>query len=270
MLAQAIASVQAQTFTDCQIIVVSNGENAATRQVSRAVAADHGCVYIELDVGNVSAARNAGIKRARGEWVAFLDDDDLWLPDKLERQIVEAQWTGADMITCDWVNVFSDGSEVVERVRPPKGWPYVKALGHYLWCTLPSGAIVRKNVFDEIGDFDVRQSLGEDQDMWRRISWRHAIHQTDEILVRRRIGHPSLTRENRKQQVYEVRHYFKMYDDTPPHLRFALAPMGSFVLPRLMEILAPNWLLDLFHRAKPRTRWVQFCHRLSFVVRGKS
>src|SRR6266404_3543486 len=85
MLAEALASVRSQTFTDYEIIVVSNGESAEMRRTSREVAA--GCVYLEFDCGNVSFARNAGIKRASGDWIAFLDDDDIWLANKLERQI---------------------------------------------------------------------------------------------------------------------------------------------------------------------------------------
>src|SRR5258708_39467781 len=83
MLAEALASVRAQNFTDYEIIVVSNGENDEMCRQSREAAA--GCIYLELDHGNVSAARNAGIAQANGEWIAFLDDDDLWLPHKLER-----------------------------------------------------------------------------------------------------------------------------------------------------------------------------------------
>src|SRR5260370_823595 len=95
MLAEALASVRAQTFTDYEIIVVSNGESDDMRRASRDAAS--GCVYLELDRGNVSAARNFGMERAKGEWIAILDDDDLWPPNKLERQIAEAEATGADM-----------------------------------------------------------------------------------------------------------------------------------------------------------------------------
>src|SRR5215831_10648251 len=117
MLAEAIASVRAQTFTDYEIIVVSNGESNDLRRASRTAAA--GCLYLELDKGNVSSARNAGIKHARGEWVAFLDDDDLWLPNKLERQIAEASRTGADLITCDYIDFYADGRDFVLLQRPP-------------------------------------------------------------------------------------------------------------------------------------------------------
>src|SRR5260221_8617571 len=89
MLAEALASVRAQTFTDYEVLVVSNGEHHELRAVSRVVAHKHDCRYFELAKGAVSAARNFGVKQAKGEWIAFLDDDDLWLPNKLEQQLSE-------------------------------------------------------------------------------------------------------------------------------------------------------------------------------------
>jgi glycosyltransferase involved in cell wall biosynthesis len=87
MLAEAFESVLAQTFTDYEIIVVSNGENAEMRGRSRYVAA--GWTYVALDRGNVSIARNAGVAMAKGEWIAFLDDDDVWAA--ASRGMVEAK-----------------------------------------------------------------------------------------------------------------------------------------------------------------------------------
>jgi glycosyltransferase involved in cell wall biosynthesis len=135
-LRDAIASVKAQTFTDYEIIVVSNGERSDKRQTSRALAVANGCLYLELSKGNVSLARNAGIERSRGEWIAFLDDDDLWLPHKLDRQIADARLTGADMIACDYVEFFPNGHEVIRRPRCVEGWPYVKAINNTYWYAL--------------------------------------------------------------------------------------------------------------------------------------
>lgn len=78
MLAEALGRVRAQTFTDSEILVLSNGENANMLQASRAVATAYGRCF-ELAAANVSVARNFGIARPKGEWIAFLDDDDLWL-----------------------------------------------------------------------------------------------------------------------------------------------------------------------------------------------
>jgi glycosyltransferase involved in cell wall biosynthesis len=191
MLAEALASVRTQTFTDHEIIVISNGETPEHRAGSEAVAARYHCRLLLLEEGNISAARNFGIAAAQGEWIAFLDDDDSWMPAKLERQLADAGRTGADMLLSGYKVAYSDGRVVLEDPLVPRGWSYTRAFGS-IWWTPPSGVIVRKAVLDRVGPFDVNLRLGEDLDLWRRISWRHKIHLTDEVLVwRRRWSRPA-------------------------------------------------------------------------------
>src|SRR5262249_15400440 len=82
MLAEALASVRAQTLSDYEIIVLSNGESFTTQRQSHRVAIEAGARWSALDEGNLPAARNFGIEQANGEWIAFLDDDDLWLTEQ--------------------------------------------------------------------------------------------------------------------------------------------------------------------------------------------
>jgi glycosyltransferase involved in cell wall biosynthesis len=258
MLAEALASVRSQTFTDYEIIVVSNGESDEMRRASREVVAAHDGEYFELKEGNLPAARNFGIAQARGDWIAFLDDDDIWLLTKLERQVAEAKRTDADMIACDYVEFYPDGREIVRQPRVFDGWSYTKAVSHQYWWAAPSTVIVRKRVLDDLCGFDSRQRYSEDIDMWRRISWRHSIHQMDEVLMRFRSGHASMMRQKRTWYAYDLRLFVKMHLDTPQHLRSALPSAATFVLPRLVNILAPNWLLHFFHWFGPRMRWLRF------------
>src|SRR5215471_7844732 len=149
MLGEALATVRAQTFTDYEVIVVSNGESDDVRRASHEVATAYDCLYFALPEGNVSEARNFGINQAKGEWIAFLDDDDLWLPEKLERQIDEARRTGADMIASDYIE-FDHCGKIPERTIGPGFSPDVKTLSHMLWWTAPSTAIVRASILHEI------------------------------------------------------------------------------------------------------------------------
>jgi len=90
--------------------------------------------------------------RAReGRMDRFLDDDDVWFPNKLELQVAEVQRTGADLVACDSVKFFPDGHESIQRVRRPDGWTYAKAISHHDWCAIPSTVIVRKQIFDVVG-----------------------------------------------------------------------------------------------------------------------
>src|SRR5258706_792567 len=266
MLAEALDSVRAQTFTDYEIIVVSNGESGEMRCASREAAS--GCVYLELDRGNVSAARNSGIARAKGEWIAILADDDLWPPNKLERQVAEAKRTGADMIVGDFVEFYPDGREIIVRPRVPEGWSHAKALNHYRWGAATGATLILRRIFDEIGGFNPVLRYSEDNDLWRRISWHRSIHQMDEIMLRYRKGHQSMMhpRNDRTRHFYNLCHFLKMRWDTPHHLRSTLPSAITFIVPRLVSILTPGWFLSLLHRIKPRTRWLQFRQWLSSLL----
>jgi glycosyltransferase involved in cell wall biosynthesis len=258
MLADALASVRAQTFENYEIIVISNGEGA-NAQATRAVAATCGARYFELGIGNASIARNCGIEHAKGEWVAFLDDDDLWLPRKLEWQLSEAERTGADMIFGDFVEFYPDGREIIRRSCLLDGWSYTKTFNHASWCVQPSTTMVRRHVFAEIGAFDPRLRYDEDLDLWRRISWHHAIHQIAAILVRQRRGHVHLMhpRFERTRYFYNLRYFLKVRRDTPRDLHATLPP-AAVVIPMLVGICAPTWLLTFLHWFGPRMRWLEF------------
>jgi glycosyltransferase involved in cell wall biosynthesis len=266
-LAQAIDSVRAQTFTDYEIIVVSNGERADP--ASRSIAA--GCRYFQLADANLSRARNVGIEQGQGEWIAFLDDDDLWQPDKLDRQLTAARITNADMIACDYVEFFPDGKEIARCPRLVNGWDYTRNLNNLFWWAAPAAVIVRKRVLAETGGFDPKLPFGEDGDLWRRLSWRHKIHQMDDVLVRVRKGHPSITQHERMRLIYDIVHYFKMRRDTPADLRSTLPSPADFIGTRLIAILMPRWMYHPKIRAwlRPRTRLNAFRSRLRIRTRAR-
>jgi glycosyltransferase involved in cell wall biosynthesis len=195
-----------------------------------------------------SGATSIGIRRAAGDWIAFLDDDDIWLPHKLARQLAEADRTGADMIASDYIEFYPDGREAVGGWRIPPGWTYIQAICHQRWGVPPSCVIVRSAVVRAVGGFDPEQLLGEDGDLWRRISWRHRIHQMEEPLVRYRRGHCSMTQSGRSIR-YDLRIILKMLRDTPADLRWAVPPRTTLARRWLLRTFTPGWL------RQPRKHW---------------
>lgn len=271
MLAEALASVRAQTFTDYEIIVVSNGESRLSRGESRAAASAHGARYFALRRGNISAARNHGVAQASGEWIAFLDDDDIWVPHKMTLQLEEARRTAADMVSSDYVKFHPDEPDTLFRPRPPAGWTYHKAASHIRWWANPSATIVRKSVLDQLGGFDPRQRFTEDGELWRRLAWRHRIVQLDEVLMRYRQGHPSAMQRVRERDLYELRMFIKMQFDTPSDLRHELPSFSEFALPRLL-IFVPKFIHQPFHPNRLRRHWLRLLTRLGLwspIVRGR-
>ena len=241
MLAEALASVREQTRTDIEVVVISNGESRAESALSRAVASRYGAHFCEVEEGNVSGARNLGNKFAHGTWVAFLDDDDIWHPEKLETQLAAAAATGAAMVVCHYRELFPDGNV---RAPPdngfPKGWSIQEAITHQKWNALPSNVLVLKSVMDDVGGFDPRLKANEDLDLWRRISWRYKVRRIPDILTDRRMGHASISTQSWLCKKHEFLHCLKMSRDTPADMRWSL-PWMPLWRP-LLKIVLPWWV----------------------------
>jgi glycosyltransferase involved in cell wall biosynthesis len=100
LVLRALASVLAQTLQDFEIVVVVDGPDPDTQAALRTLADTRLRVIVNPRSLTAAGARNAGVAAARGEWLAFLDDDDIWLPDKLERQVALARTDPGALITC--------------------------------------------------------------------------------------------------------------------------------------------------------------------------
>ena len=188
LVQEALASVQAQTFRDFEIVVVDDGGTDGTWEVLSA------CREIRVlrhgDRRGVSAARNTGIKAARGQWLAFLDSDDLWLPDKLARQMAYLT-TRPSLRLCQ-----TDETWVRRGVRVNKPRSHRKVAGLIFLPSLercmisPSAVTVHRRLLQDHGAFDETLPAAEDYDLWLRLTWRYEVGLVDEPLVIKRGGHP--------------------------------------------------------------------------------
>ncbi|MDP1761832.1 MAG: glycosyltransferase, partial [Deltaproteobacteria bacterium] len=188
LVQQAVASVKAQTYRDFEIVVVDDGGTDGTFEVLSA--------WREIRVlrhagrRGVSAARNTGIAAARGEWLAFLDSDDLWLPDKLARQIflLEGQ---PELLICQ-----TEETWVRRGVRVNKPAAHRKVAGRIFLPSLarcmisPSAVMLHRRLLADHGAFDETLPAAEDYDLWLRLTWRYEVGLVDEPLVIKRGGHP--------------------------------------------------------------------------------
>jgi len=187
----AVESVLAQTCRDLECIVVDDGSTDDTAGVLEPYA-DRVQVIRQPNQG-LSAARNTGIGAARGRYVAFLDADDRWFPEKIARQValIESH-PGTGAVGC-WVQL-TDGEGVpTGRKEFPEHVPEPIALTDQMqriakrqfWVGgSGSGAFVRREVFDTVGPFDTTLRAAEDWDMWLRIAAAVPIRNVPEILVR--------------------------------------------------------------------------------------
>jgi glycosyltransferase involved in cell wall biosynthesis len=181
LVERAVASVLAQSRPPEEVIVVDDGSRDDTVARLRS-AFPAGVEVIAAGGRGVSAARNRGIGAARGEWIAFLDSDDEWLPEKLEAQLQTLAAEGCRLCHCDeiWIR---NGRRVNPRRHHRKrgGRIYRDCLPR---CAVsPSAALVARSLLDEVGLFDESLPACEDYDLWLRICAREPVAYVDRPLV---------------------------------------------------------------------------------------
>jgi glycosyltransferase involved in cell wall biosynthesis len=187
-LREAIDSALAQTCPALEVIVVDDGSTDDTPQVL----AGYGdrIRAIRQENAGVGTARNAGIAAARGEYLAFLDSDDIWRPRKLERDLARFE---ADpelgLVHCGVEAFDNTGKTISVSLTGLEGWvaPDLLRLDRQVIAAPGSGTMVPKRVAEEIGGFDARLQPSEDWDFCYRVAARYRVGFVPEVLVRYRL-----------------------------------------------------------------------------------
>jgi glycosyltransferase involved in cell wall biosynthesis len=169
-LPDAIGSVRAQSWPHLEIIVVDDGSVDDTESVLHKLAGSDLRSISQVNSGP-AAARNRGIAEARGEWIAFLDADDFWLPNKLDAQFQEiSRHPEAAFCYTDVKVRYPNGMEHDLQRGITSGTLLLELVRGNLLAT-PT-IVVRRNCFDKIGVFNVELRTGEDWDLWLRLAAR--------------------------------------------------------------------------------------------------
>jgi len=192
MVRRAINSIVSQPFPAFEIIVVNDGSKDSTGEVLQEVA---GTIDVPLHIINhpenrgVSAARNSGIKAAESEWIALLDSDDEWKPEKLERQQEFHQKHPELKISQSNEIWIRNGNRVNKREIHRKVGGRIFKESLKLCLVSPSATVIHRSIFDEIGYFDESLPACEDYDFWLRVLTKYPIGLLDEPLLTRYGGH---------------------------------------------------------------------------------
>jgi len=181
----AIKSVLAQTYPVHEIVVVDDGSTDGTRQVLEPYMGK--IRYFHQPQRGVAAARNTGITNASGEFIAFLDADDLWLPEKLQLQMdylqrhPECGLVYSDMKTFDEHGIIHESVKSWLNMSPPSGWIFKELFRETLFAADSTVFAIR--CVKRVGPFDESLAVGEDYLMWLRIARCYPIGYVDAPLT---------------------------------------------------------------------------------------
>ena len=235
LVREAVASVLAQSFRDFEVVVVDDGSSDHTVEALAPYAAPVRLRGRESR-GGVSAARNTGIAAAQGEWLAFLDSDDLWLPEKLARQMAYLAEHPERQI-CQ-----TEETWVRRGVRVNQPRTHRKIGGRLFFPSMercmvsPSAVLLHRRLIELHGGFDEDLPAAEDYDLWLRLSWRYEIGLVSEPLVIKRGGHADQLSGQWGIDRYRIRALFKLLQE--PELPASEAEAVRRVLARKCAIYA--------------------------------
>lgn len=225
-LGEALDSVLAQTYQPIEVIVVDDGSEDETPQVVASYAAK--VSHVSQQRGGPASARNTGIRAASGEWIAFLDADDVWMPALLDTLVKAAAKTRADLVFCDSLRLVNGKIAGPNRLvtcglngrldaLAPNGvllnpFALLLEVGCYI---SPSSTLVKRQSLLQVGFFDEEMYGTEDIDLWLRLSLRCRFAVLDEVLVLRRMHTTNISRDLCARVTNEIKVYEKLGSYAP-------------------------------------------------------
>lgn len=179
----ALRSALAQTYRNIEVLVIDDGSTDGTAEVVAPFLADARVRYLTQANAGQAAAKNRGIRESTGEYVAFLDADDLWMPDKLEAQMPLFAASRAVGVVCSaFVYIDEEGNPLP---HVPHELHRGRVSGPLLFSNFVGfgTSVVRRECFERLGAFDERLGMGIDYDLWLRFSTQYEFDYVDRPLL---------------------------------------------------------------------------------------
>ncbi len=204
-----LLSIGQQSFHDAELIIVNDGSTDSSCEIiHRIISTSSYPVLKNLKIinkenGGVASARNAGIKEAKGEWIAFIDQDDLWLPQKLECQVDALRGSNAKWCYSSFVRFYSDGKEVLKQNGSKNRMETLRLLVSGKLFIPPSTVLVEKSICEAEGGFDSNFIPSDEWDFFLTLAEKYKPAYCSEVLVKFR-SHPSSTAKKQKRKIFEA------------------------------------------------------------------
>lgn len=228
----AVRSVLDQTFTDLEVIVIDDGSSDDTPAVMGGFDADPRVTYVRQQNAGQPRAKNAGVRAARGRFIAFCDADDMWVRSKLEKQIHRFQINQqAGVVYSQVATIDPAGDRTGEISGDGPSGTVLNEL--FVKNFVPFGtSVVRREVFDSIGMFDESLAMGIDWDLWLRAAVRWQFDFVDEPLYLYRVwpGQMSRNWKGRYEHCFRImENFLRIHPDLVPRRIIRRAYADSYV-----------------------------------------
>ena len=192
-LPQAVDSALGQSFQDLEVIVVNDGSTDNTAEIVAPYRTHPKVQYFEKPNGGQASAKNLGIVKSRGTYIAFLDADDFWEPHKLDQQLDLFRRNPRVGVVYSGFRLVGPGGEPLSTENPPC---YRGRVLRYLYGNNFvdfSSSVVRRDVMERYGMFDESIAMGIDYDLWLRLSGVTEFDYMPKPLVAIRVGHRQMS-----------------------------------------------------------------------------
>lgn len=220
-LATAIESVLSQTQQSIELVIIDDGSSDATRKLcSRYLSHPIVTYYFQKNKG-LSAARNAGIKRSKGEYLLFLDDDDIYqscLVETMLRSFIQNNDPKIGMLYCSYLFIDEKGKAFGKWYIPAEGNIYER-LFYDNYAGSPSGTMIHRSVIEKVGLFNETLRSCEDYDMWLRIAKHFHVYSIEEPLLLYRIHSNNMSGNIHKIETYQKKVLDIALADSPQNIQ---------------------------------------------------
>lgn len=274
---QTLESVSHQTRLPDNVIVIDDGSSDQGPQVVQNYPASFPLTLLQQANAGPASARNKGILHAKETFIAFLDADDEWHPQKLEKQLalyeeLTRRGRRVGLIDCYQISEFSDGTRQLEDRR--KGGLHFVDFIHENVINGTSGVLAVREVVVALGGFDQTLRFAEDRLLWTRIAEHWEIHTVPQILHRRWVNSGNITAQPQKYYPHKIKFielYLARYDKKltkQARIDFVLANHVEFlnafsrrgehlqVIEVFRRMLEHSWQALIFSNGKPTLRYL--------------
>lgn len=241
---KAITTIESQTYKPLEVVVVNDGSSDGTADVVKNLSTNLNVVLVTIENSGPSKARNTGIDRAKGKWLAFLDADDIWTNDnKLKLQIDKAVEEDDTVLVDTFADVFFHEKAVRKTIKKDNSTSSVDDLLVFNVINATSSVLVKKSAIQQAGGFNEDLKYGEDRLLWARLSMIGSFKTVTEVCVYKENHAMNLTSKG----IDNIEHRMRLVDEL-----VSLVDAPSISLSKLWFKNLTTWFADALRTKSPK------------------